>query len=178
MNWLLGSPLEVVMLVSIILNAMAGGIIFIFSNTIMPALATLDSDVGIKIMNTINKIIVNPLFIGIFFGGLISVIPTAIMLVRANDFSQPARYYALTSTLMFFFGEFIVTMTKNVPRNKALSAVDPKSNDGKMYWKDNYLKSWVAWNTVRCIFSVIAAVFGVLCLSHMRTSPSQIIVST
>eukprot|EP01083_Nonionella_stella_P106481 307389_1 len=70
--WLLESRLEAVMLVSVILNAMAAGIIFIFSNTIMPTLATLDADVGINIMNKINIVIVNPLFIVAFFGGLIS----------------------------------------------------------------------------------------------------------
>lgn len=75
--WLLDSHLEVVMLVSVILNSMAAGIIFIFSNTVMPSLATLDTDVGINIMNTINTIIVNPLFIIAFFGGLVlSAYPT------------------------------------------------------------------------------------------------------
>ena len=166
--WLLESRLEAVMLVSVILNAMAAGIIFIFSNTVMPALATLDSDVGINAMNTINVIIVNPLFVIAFFGGLISGYPARAMWKNPDEFSRPARYYALATTLVFFFGEFMVTVTQNVPRNNALLVVDPESDDGINYWKNNYLKSWVAWNTVRCVFSVISAVLGGLCLSHMR----------
>ena len=169
-SWLLDSPLEVMMLVSVILNSMAAGIIFIFSNTIMPSLATLDSNVGINVMNKINVIIVNPLFVVAFFGGLISAYPTRVMWRNSDTYSKPARYYALFSTLIFFFGEFIVTVSQNVPRNNALLAVDPTSDDGVNYWKQSFLKEWVAWNTVRCFAATIAAVLGALSLSFMRKS--------
>jgi len=169
--WLLDSRLEVTMLVSVILNGMAAGIIFIFSNTIMPSLATLDADVGINIMNKINVVIVNPTFCIAFFGGLISAYPTRVMWKNPDEFSKPARYYALATTLVFFFGEVLVTITQNVPRNNALLAVDPESDDGARYWENQFLKAWVTWNTVRCIFSVISAVLGGLCLSFMRKSP-------
>ena len=166
--WLLDSPLEGVMLVSVILNSMAAGIIFIFSNTIMPSLATLDSDIGINIMNKINVIIVNPLFIVAFFGGLVSVYPTVKMFYNPNEYCKPARYYAVASTLIFFFGEFIVTGTQNVPRNNALLVVDPESEDGVHYWKNDFLKGWVAWNTFRGINAAISAVLGGLSLCFMR----------
>ena len=45
-------------------------------------------------MNTINIIIVNPLFIVIFFGGLISVLPTVSILRKKDSNSDPvAGYY-------------------------------------------------------------------------------------
>jgi uncharacterized membrane protein len=171
--WLLDSRLEAIMLVSVILNSMAAGIIFIFSNTVMPSLATLDADVGINIMNTINVIIVNPLFIIAFFGGLISGYPARVMWKNPDMYSMPARYYAVASTVVFFFGEFMVTVTQNVPRNNALLAVDPESDDGVNYWKNDFLKSWVAWNTARGIFAAISAVLGTLSLSFMRKSPAE-----
>jgi len=169
--WLLDSRLEVIMLVSVILNAMAAGIIFIFSNTVMPSLAEFDSDIGIEVMNKINILIVNPTFIIAFFGGLISAYPARVMWKKPDEFSKPARYYALATTLVFFFGEVMVTITQNVPRNDALLEVDPESEEGASYWKNQYLKDWVAWNTVRCIFSIISAGLGGLCLSFMRKSP-------
>eukprot|EP00594_Rhizosolenia_setigera_P002698 CAMPEP_0178954152 /NCGR_PEP_ID=MMETSP0789-20121207/8827_1 /TAXON_ID=3005 /ORGANISM="Rhizosolenia setigera, Strain CCMP 1694" /LENGTH=165 /DNA_ID=CAMNT_0020635513 /DNA_START=159 /DNA_END=653 /DNA_ORIENTATION=- len=144
-KWYLDSRLESVMLTSVILNSMAAGIIFIFSNTVMPSLATFDSDVGINVMNKINIIIVNPLFIIAFFGGLISAYPTVVMLKNPDTFSRPARYYALASTLVMFFGEFVVTVSQNVPRNDALLAVDPDSEEGEMYWRNDFLKGWVMW---------------------------------
>jgi len=171
-SWFLGSRLEMVMLVSVILDAMAGGIIFIFSNTILPSLATLDPEVAIKAMNTINVIIVNPLFVISFFGGLISGYPAYVMWKNPDEFSKPARYYAIAATLTFFFGEFLVTVTQNVPRNDALLVVDPESDDGVNYWEVNFLQGWRAWNTARCVFSMIASVFAGLSLCLMR-KPSK-----
>lgn len=169
--WLLDSRLEAIMLVSVVLNAMAAGIIFIFSNTVMPSLATFDADVAIPIMNKINIVIVNPLFILSFFGGLISAYPARIMYKNPDEYSKQARYYAIATTLVFFFGEVLVTITQNVPRNNALLAVDPESDDGVSYWEKQFLQGWVAWNTTRCIFSVIAAFLGGLSLAFMRKAP-------
>lgn len=101
---------KIIMLTSVILNSMTAGIIIIFSNTIMPALSKQDMSTGIEVMNTINIIIVNPLFIVIFFGGLISVVPTVSLIRKKDNNSNPiAGYYALASTLIYFFGQFIVT---------------------------------------------------------------------
>merc|ERR1719410_1207704 len=169
-GWIVDSPLEAIMLTSVILNAMAAGIIFIFSNTIMPALATLDSDVGIKAMVTINDIIVNPPFIIVFFGGLVSAYPAGAMWSHPDAYSTPARYYAAAATLAFFFGEFVVTVTQNVPRNDALLAVDPQSDSGAGYWRDDYLRGWVAWNTAQGIFAAVASVLGAHSLFFMGRS--------
>mmetsp|Transcript_45533 Transcript_45533/g.67113 ORF Transcript_45533/g.67113 Transcript_45533/m.67113 type:complete len:200 (-) Transcript_45533:101-700(-) len=168
--WLLESHLESIMLASVILEAMAGGIIFIFSNTIMRTFAKFDADIGINVMNELNILIVNPLFVFVFFGGLISAYPATVMMMKPDQFSKPARYYALASTLVFFFGEFLVTVTQNVPRNNALLAVDPDSEEGIRYWETDFLGGWVAWNTARCVFSVIAAILGGLSLVSMRNT--------
>lgn len=89
-EWLLDSQLEAIMLVSTVLNSMAAGIMMIFLNTIMPALAQMDADVAIPTMNTINLIIVNPLFLIAFFGGLISAYPTNFMWKHPEEYSKPA----------------------------------------------------------------------------------------
>jgi len=154
---------EIIMLMSVILNAMATGIIIIFSNTIMPALFKQDMTTGIEVMNTINVIIVNPLFIVIFFGGLISAVPT-VSLLRKKDNSNPvAGYYALASTLIYFFGQFLVTVTQNVPRNNQLAEYSDET-----YWQEDYLISWVNWNTFRGVCALVSAVLGALSLVLMR----------
>ena len=132
------------MLTSVILDSMAAGIIFIFSDTIMPTLATLDTDFGISIMNEININIVNPTFAVAFFGGLISAYPAGIMWKNPNDFT--------------------------IPRNNVLLAVDPESEEGASYWEVQFLKGWVGWNNARCFFSVTSAILGGLSLAFMRKS--------
>ena len=135
---------KIIMLTSVILNSMTAGIIIIFSNTIMPALSKQDMSTGIEVMNTINVIIVNPLFVIIFFGGLISVSPTISLLQKKDNSNPVAGYYALASTLIYFFGQFLVTVTQNVPRNNQLAEYSDET-----YWRDDYLVSWVNWNTFR-----------------------------
>jgi len=167
-GWLLESHLETIMLASVILQAMAAGVIFIFSNTIMRTFSEFDPDIMINVMNKLNILIVNPLFAFVFFGGLVAAYPTVVMMRNPDQYSKPARYYALASTLVFFFGEFLITLTQNVPRNDALLAVDPESQEGVEYWQTEFLGGWVAWNTARCVFSVIASVLGGLSLMAMR----------
>merc|ERR1719276_734595 len=123
-------------------------------------------------MNEINIVIVNPLFILCFFGGLVSAYPAKVLYQHPEDYSKQARYYAMASTLVFFFGEVLVTISQNVPRNNALLAVDPESEEGVSYWEKEFLQGWVAWNNTRCIFSVISAFLGGLCLSFMRKTTS------
>lgn len=165
-KWSVDNVPEAIMMISMILNAMAAGVIFIFSNTVMPALATLKESEGIIIMNEINTIIVNPLFLLVFFGGLISAYPTYTMWMNA-EYCDAARYYAVAATLVFFFGNFMVTGTQNVPMNNHLQKVDPMSDEGAAYWRNTYLTSWVAWNTARGIFATLAAFLGALSLKFM-----------
>lgn len=166
-KWLVDNVPEAIMMTSVILNAMAAGVIFIFSNTVMPSLATLKASEGIIIMNEINTIIVNPLFLLVFFGGLVSAYPAYIMWTNAGEYCDTARYYAVTTTLVFFFGNFMVTGTQNVPMNNHLLKVDPMSDEGAAYWRNTYLTSWVAWNTARGVFAALASVFGALSLKFM-----------
>ena len=166
-KWLVNSVAEGIMLISVILNSMAAGVMFIFSNTIMPALATLEAEEGITTMNTINDIIVNPFFILVFFGGLVSAFPAYSMWKNPGEYCDPARYYGVATTVVFFFGNFLVTGTQNVPMNNALLAVDPDSEEGADYWENTYLTTWVAWNTARGIFATLAAILGSLCLRFM-----------
>ena len=154
---------EIIMLISVMLNSMSAGIIIIFSNTIMPALSKQDMSTGIEVMNTINVIIVNPLFVIIFFGGLISVSPTISLLQKKDNSNPVAGYYALASTLIYFFGQFLVTVTQNVPRNNQLAEYSDET-----YWQDDYLVSWVNWNTLRGVCALVSAVLGALSLTLMR----------
>jgi uncharacterized membrane protein len=64
-------------------------------------------------------------------------------------------------------GTFLVTVVFNVPRNDALAAVDPGSDDGASRWTA-YLKAWTAWNHVRTAAALAAAAFFSLALSLPR----------
>lgn len=169
----LGDWRESLMLVSTVLNCMSAGMMFIFSNTIMPALGKLSDDAsGISAMVTINDVILNPLFKLIFVGGLVSVVPVVDMFFFSpKKHSTSARYFALASTVTYFFGQIVITATQNIPRNNALMVLDATSQAASEYWRNEYLTKWVAWNTARAVFSTLAGVLGAVALRFMAKGP-------
>lgn len=173
-TWFLDSWREVALLLSNIFDAMSAGIVFIFSNTIMPALAKLPDSSGILAMTTINDIIVNPLFVTLFLTGPVLSAVTAVGIwTKKDEYSKPARYYALATTLIYLFGQVFITVTQNVPRNNALLNLDPSSTEASQYWRNVYLTEWVSWNTARGIFATVASVVGMLALRFMAKAKNE-----
>mmetsp|Transcript_44020 Transcript_44020/g.106739 ORF Transcript_44020/g.106739 Transcript_44020/m.106739 type:complete len:253 (-) Transcript_44020:566-1324(-) len=150
--------IEGILLLTVVLNAWGAGIMFIFSNTIMPALSTLNDANGMTTMAAINVIIVNPLFIFVYFGGMLGLIPACLM-YRTNNKAQPetnnlindgvviantdtttmstsqlyyskwARYFAWGAFVIHFFGCVVVTISQNVPRNDELQRLVSEFGD-------------------------------------------------
>jgi uncharacterized membrane protein len=72
--------------------------------------------------------------------------------------------------VLYFAGAFLVTMLFNVPRNNALAAVSPESDDGARLWA-SYLTGWTAWNHVRAIAALLAtAAFSLSLYCHSRVA--------
>jgi uncharacterized membrane protein len=55
-----------------------------------------------------------------------------------------------------------------VPMNDALAAVDPNSVDGATQWA-RFVPGWTAWNSVRAVAAIAAAVLLSLALAAGRS---------
>ncbi len=120
----------------------------------MKALARVPSAQGIAAMQSINITVINPWFMGAFFGTAAAcVLVVVFSLLRWNE---AGAAYLLSGGLAYLIGAILVTMVFNVPRNDALAAVDPASAAGARLW-DGYVTSWTAWNHVRTAASLAAA---------------------
>jgi uncharacterized membrane protein len=62
----------------------------------------------------------------------------------------------------------LVTIVCNVPRNDALAAVDAESADGEARWA-RYVPGWTAWNTVRTMAALAAAIALTIALVASRS---------
>ena len=134
---------------------LVAGIFYAFSTSVMKALARLPAAQGIAAMQSINITVINPLFMGAFFGTAAAcVLVVVLSLLRWNG---PEAVYLLTGGLVYLFGAILVTMAFNVPRNNALAAADPQSADGARLWA-GYVTSWTAWNHVRTAAALAAVV--------------------
>ncbi len=131
------------------------GVFFTFSAFVMKALARLSPEQGIAAMQSINVVVINPLFMVALFGTALAGVGLVVSsLFRWNE---PNAVFLLVGSLLYLVGTIIVTIAFNVPRNDALAAADPQSDGGATLWA-GYLNSWTAWNHVRTAAALAAAV--------------------
>ena len=133
---------------------LVAGVFFAFSAFVMAALARLPPGQGIAAMQSINRVVINPVFLGAFLG---TAAACAVLVVAAVlDWGDARAPKLLSGGLLYLSDTLAVTMAANVPRNNALAAVDPGSAEGATLWA-GYVRSWTAWNHVRCVAALIAA---------------------
>jgi uncharacterized membrane protein len=146
-------------LVSVLGSGLIAGVFFAFSTCVMRALARLPAKDGIAAMQSINVVVLNPMFLGVFFGtGLVSLVLAATSLVAGP---APGAYYALVGCLVYLLGTIGVTIRFNVPLNDRLARVEPDSPEGASFWQ-HYLARWTAWNHLRTAASACAMALFIL----------------
>jgi uncharacterized membrane protein len=145
---------------------LVGGVFFAFSSFVMKALGRLQPAQGIAAMQSINIVVINPVFMLAFLGT--AVVCAAVAVTALLTWNRPGAGYLLAGSLLYIAGTFLVTMIFNVPRNNALAAVDPASAAGAGVWA-GYLTGWTAWNHVRTVAALAAA--GLLTIG-LRVSPN------
>jgi uncharacterized membrane protein len=135
--------------------AISAGVLLAFSSFVMSGLARIAPASGISAMQSINITVINPVFMGIYFGtGLLAVI--AAVLAGREGIQATGLVYA--GTAIYLLGVLLVTIAFNVPMNDQLASLDANSAQAAQYWK-SYLSNWTMWNHVRCVASVVAAAF-------------------
>lgn len=130
------------------------GVFFAFSAFVMKAFGRLRPAEGMAAMQSVNRAVINPIFLGVFLGTAV-----ACLLGLADSFMQwraPGAIYVLIGCLFYLIGTFGMTMFFNVPLNNTLAAVEPTADDSGKLWAD-YQTRWTAWNHVRTVASLIAS---------------------
>ena len=148
-SWLFGLTL-----VSALGCGLIAGVFFAFSTFVMKSLVRLPGAQGIAAMQSINIVVINPLFMTAFLG---TAATCALLVVSALlSWRRPGAACLLAGGLLYIVGTVLVTMAFNVPRNDALAAVDPARAEGARLWA-RYVVEWTAWNHVRTVAALAAA---------------------
>lgn len=148
-------PVAILTFASALGCGLVAGIFFAFSNFVMKALARILPAQGIAAMQSINVVVLNKLFFAVFFGTALCCLVLAI--TSSVRWQKPGMSYLLAGSVLYLIGTIIVTIACNVPLNDALAAVDSSSAKAGSVWT-NYLKNWTAWNHVRTIAALAAAI--------------------
>jgi uncharacterized membrane protein len=137
-----GMP-ETVLVVSRMLAGLLAGVYLAFLLAVMPALHSQPDDIFVKVMNRINVVIVNPIFMVLFLG---TPIVTAVLLRWNRDAVTVAA--VVTAVLAV-----VVTVAVNIPLNNALANGGPRAA---------FETPWIAWHVVRTLLT--CASLGLLAL--------------
>ncbi|GFE83503.1 membrane protein [Steroidobacter agaridevorans] len=130
-------------------SGLNAGLFFIFSNTIMRSFDRLPAAGAVAAMNSINRVILNPLFFLVFFG---TALLCLVLLVGRLD--SPL---VVVGALFYLIGSIGVTMVCNVPLNDQLAKLSSPGDDMDAQWPV-YRGPWTRWNHVRTVACLLAAI--------------------
>ena len=148
-------PFTVALAIAAVLgSAVVAGVFFTFSSFVMKALARLPAAEGIAAMQSINVVVVNRSFLGVFIGT--AVISVGMAVVAILGWGDTVALYNLGGAVLYLVGTFLVTGVRNVPLNDELAALSPDQDQARETW-DRYLRQWTVWNHVRTIAALLAA---------------------
>lgn len=136
-------------------SALVGGIFFAFSTFIMKALGSIPAAEGMRAMQSINVVVINPAFLGVFFGASIVSLALIVAFFTAES-SQPMPHWFLVGAINYLAGTFLVTALGNVPLNNQLAQASADDPQGQSLWR-TYLKRWTLLNHVRTAAAMLAA---------------------
>lgn len=125
----------------------------------MHALDRQPANHAIAAMQAINKVILNGLFLAVFFGTPLLCLIILVLSWRAHALSGFASYGAV----LLIVGTFLVTVFGNVPLNNGLSGQNPEDENAQRIWSE-YYKKWLLLNHLRTLASTSAMILFLLWL--------------
>ncbi len=170
-GWVVLAPMVrvPVLLFAAIGSAVTAGVFFAFSTIVMPALGQQTPASGIATMQSINIVVINPWFMGVFWGP--AVVGVLLAIAALPQWNHPRAIYALTGVLFYSIGAIGVTIVGNIPLNDALAAVTPESSEAAALWS-RYLTDWTLWNHLRTVAAVLASTMFTLSLGQSIAIPN------
>jgi len=154
-------------LLAVVGSGVVTGIFYGFSVIVMRGLATLSKPEAIRAMQAINVVVINPWFFAIFMGT--SGLSLGLLLAFSLDFRSGASIAVIAGALIYIVGCFLVTGTRNVPRNDKLDKISSEDEQSHSIW-DSYLVEWTYYNHIRTAASFGAMLCYLIAAVVMLTS--------
>lgn len=157
--------LEILLLVTALLVALAAGLFYAFSCSVIPGLGRLTDREYLRAMQSINRVILNPVFFASFLGSLVTLPVSTWLWYRACG-PGPGFYLLLGATALYAAGVFGVTISRNVPLNNSLDRLETDSlpNEQLRGSRAAFEVPWNRYHTIRTVANVAALVCVILAL--------------
>ena len=152
---------------SILGSGVMAGLFFVFSNTVMAALGRLPAAQGMAAMQSINAVILNPVFLCLFIGT--ALLCALVVVLGVWQWRAPGAMLLVLGGASYLVGTFLVTMAFNVPLNNELAALAAGDPGSAETWV-RYLRTWTLWNHARTATSILALALQTIGLARMAAN--------
>ena len=145
---------DITLTAATITTGLIAGLFFTYANNVMPALRGADDRAFVDVMQRINVVILNPLFLGAFMGGLVLSVAAAVSVSAADD--RTALPWIVAGVVLHV-AMFAITRVINIPLNNELAAAGDVAITGDARAvRERFEARWNTWNVVRAAISVAA----------------------
>ncbi|NQX77947.1 DUF1772 domain-containing protein [Gilvibacter sp.] len=143
------------LLLTLLLTGLTAGLCFTWTNAVTPGIGKLDDYNFLSAFQQMNRSIINPSFLLVFFGPLVG----HIINVYVNRFTLDKSFWLyVTAAILYLTGLVIVTITKNVPLNELLESTDlTQASQQELSWlRRQFEKPWNTWHNIRTLTSTLS----------------------
>jgi uncharacterized membrane protein len=154
-------------IVLVLLTGLSAGLCFTWSNAITPGIGRLDDLGYLNAFQQMNRSIINPMFIIVFFGPFLLGL---FNLYLFKNESSPIIWLLIFATGFYFFGVVLITLFGNVPLNEILDKTDlsKASLEDVKLLRDRFETKWNRLHLIRTVAAIIS--FLTLILSIFQST--------
>jgi len=156
---------KTIFVITALLLALIAGLFYSYSVSVNPGLGKLTDAEYLRAMQSINRVILNPLFFVSFMGTVI-MLPVSTWLSYRQEGVGASFYFILAATIIYIIGVFGVTAGGNVPLNNMLDKAD-LATINLADLRKSFEASWNRFHTIRTVANIIS--LGLLLVAFIRT---------
>lgn len=147
----------IVILITIILTGLTAGLCFTWTNAVTPGIGQLNNLGFLQAFQQMNRAIINPVFMIVFFGPFISNMIIVYLKYQQQDTSF---WVFMAAALLFILGVTMVTVFRNVPLNEILDKTDLAlaSAEELKALRRKFENPWRHWHLVRTLSAIASFV--------------------
>jgi len=155
----------VILVSTIFLTGLMAGIFFTWSNAVKPGIGKLSDLEYLRALQSMNRVILNKAFIGIFLGAVIAVALVPIFHFKLSP--DNIFWIFILALVTYWIGVFGITVFGNIPLNEILDKINLESIALEEI-KALRTSTEVKWNNLNLIRSISSGItFALLIISYL-----------
>ncbi len=155
----------IILATAILLTGLMAGIFFTWSNAVKPGIGKLSDLEYLRALQSMNRVILNKAFIGIFLGAIIAV--ALVPVFHFKLFPNNIFWLFILALVTYWVGVFGVTVSGNIPLNEILDRINLESITPEEI-KALRTSIEVKWNNLNLIRSISSGItFVLLIISYL-----------